>query len=85
MLFLLDNGAHSIKFGHDHEPMYFILFFFPKNKKIIPHSLSVVPNAVVRSKGDKQTYYGHEIPFCQDKSSLHYRLPFEKVQYTSET
>ena len=33
MLFLLDNGAHSIKFGHDHEPMYFILFFFPQKQK----------------------------------------------------
>jgi len=30
MLFLLDNGAHSIKFGHDHEPTYF--FLFSKNK-----------------------------------------------------
>ena len=31
MLFLLDNGAHSIKVGHDHEPRYFP--FFSKNKK----------------------------------------------------
>jgi len=25
MLFLLDNGAHSIKVGHDHEPRFFFL------------------------------------------------------------
>lgn len=35
-------------------------------------------NAIVRSKGDKQTYYGHEIPHCRDRSTLHSRLPFEK-------
>lgn len=36
-------------------------------------------NAIVRSKGDKTTYVGHEVENCQDFSSLHYRLPFEKV------
>ena len=25
------------------------------------------------------TYFGHEIERCRDYSSLHYRLPFEKV------
>lgn len=39
----------------------------------------VISNAVVRSKGDKATYVGHEINRCKDFSSLHYRLPFEKV------
>src|SRR5215472_2304111 len=39
-----------------------------------------IPNAVVRSKGDKRTYFGHEIEHCVDYSSLHYRLPFEKVR-----
>jgi len=39
----------------------------------------VISNAVVRSKGDKATYVGHEISRCKDFSSLHYRLPFEKV------
>ena len=95
MLFLLDNGAHSIKLGHDHEPRYFILFrlFLQKQKtnkqtkspthrtRTRPaHTSSVFQNAVVRSKGDKQSYYGHEIPLCRDRSSLHYRLPCEKVQ-----
>ena len=41
-------------------------------------------NAVVRSRGDKQTYYGHEIPLCRDRSTLHYRLPLEKVQYPED-
>lgn len=39
----------------------------------------VIPNAIVRSKGDKSTYVGHEIEGCRDFSSLHFRLPFEKV------
>ena len=39
----------------------------------------IIPNAVVRSKGDKMTYFGHELERCRDYSSLHYRLPFEKV------
>ncbi|KAK7462277.1 Actin-related protein 6 [Stygiomarasmius scandens] len=38
----------------------------------------IIPNAIVKSKGDKATYFGHEIEKCKDYSSLHYRLPFEK-------
>uniref|UniRef100_A0A0W0GCX3 Actin-like protein ARP6 n=1 Tax=Moniliophthora roreri TaxID=221103 RepID=A0A0W0GCX3_MONRR len=38
----------------------------------------LVPNAIIRSKGDKATYFGHEIEKCRDYSSLHYRLPLEK-------
>uniref|UniRef100_A0A8H7XR10 Actin-like protein ARP6 n=1 Tax=Psilocybe cubensis TaxID=181762 RepID=A0A8H7XR10_PSICU len=38
----------------------------------------IISNAVVRSKGDKMSYFGHEIARCEDYSSLHYRLPFEK-------
>lgn len=26
------------------------------------------------------TYFGHEVERCRDYSSLHYRLPFEKVR-----
>jgi actin-related protein 6 len=37
----------------------------------------------VRSKGDKKTYFGHEIAQCKDYSTLHFRLPFEKVGYSS--
>jgi hypothetical protein len=63
-----------------------VCFFKIKSKSHThgqPHSFSVFQNAIVRSKGDKQTYYGHEIPLCTDRSSLHYRLPCEKVEYAS--
>ncbi|KAF8157920.1 actin-related protein Arp6 [Crassisporium funariophilum] len=59
---LLDNGASTIKVGIAEED--------PEPR--------IVPNAVVRSKGDKMTYFGHEMAKCKDYSSLHYRLPFEK-------
>jgi actin-related protein 6 len=39
----------------------------------------IIPNTIVRSKGDKKTYFGHEIAQCKDYSTLHFRLPFEKV------
>ncbi|OJA12187.1 hypothetical protein AZE42_03943, partial [Rhizopogon vesiculosus] len=38
----------------------------------------LIPNAIVRSKGDKTTYFGHQLQRCRDYSALHYRLPFEK-------
>ncbi|KAF9564145.1 actin-domain-containing protein [Agrocybe pediades] len=59
---ILDTGASTVKAG------------------LVGRDLTpkIVPNAVVRSKGDKMTYFGHEIEQCQDYSSLHYRLPFEK-------
>ena len=44
-----------------------------------------IPNAIVRSKGDKKTYFGHQLQQCQDHSALHYRLPFEKVRYQITT
>ncbi|KAF9481127.1 actin-related protein Arp6 [Pholiota conissans] len=59
---ILDNGASAIKTG--------ILHKNPDPK--------IITNAIVRSKGDKKTYFGHEIAQCRDYSSLHYRLPFEK-------
>ena len=40
---------------------------------------TLITNAVVRSKGDRQTYCGHEIARCRDYAALHFRLPFEKV------
>lgn len=40
----------------------------------------IITNAIVRSKGDKATYYGQELDNCADFSTLHYRLPFEKVR-----
>lgn len=39
----------------------------------------IIPNAVVRSKGDNSTYIGHELVKCRDFTSLRFRLPFEKV------
>ena len=90
MFFLLDNGAHSIKLGHDHEPRYppfvfLVLQESVKNHTLQSHPSSVFQNAIIRSKGDKQTYYGHEIPLCRDRSSLHYRLPCEKVKHALKT
>ncbi|KJA23273.1 hypothetical protein HYPSUDRAFT_138004 [Hypholoma sublateritium FD-334 SS-4] len=41
-------------------------------------SPTLITNAVVRSKGDRQTYCGHEIARCRDYAALHFRLPFEK-------
>ncbi|KAF8193221.1 actin-like protein ARP6 [Mycena galopus ATCC 62051] len=61
---VFDNGASTIKTG------------------VLNHSSAddprVVANAVVRSKGDKMTYIGHELDRCKDYSSLSYRLPLEK-------
>ncbi|KAF8125744.1 actin-related protein Arp6 [Boletus edulis] len=59
---VLDNGGSTIKAG------------VVGNDETV----RIIPNAVVRSKGDKTTYIGHEIARCSDFSSLHYRLPFEK-------
>ncbi|KAF9527514.1 actin-domain-containing protein [Crepidotus variabilis] len=61
-LIILDNGAHTAKVGVLH-----------KHEEPL-----IVQNAVARSKGDKRTYFGHEIALCRDYSSLNYRLPFEK-------
>ncbi|KAN0074661.1 Actin family [Tylopilus felleus] len=59
---VLDNGGSTIKAGVVGSD----------------ETVRIIPNAVVRSKGDKTTYIGHEIARCRDFSSLHYRLPFEK-------
>jgi len=63
---VLDNGASTIKVGRS-------------GVKGGSNELRIMPNAVVRSKGDKMTYFGHELARCKDYSALHYRLPFEKV------
>jgi hypothetical protein len=36
---------------------------------------------VVRSKGDKATYIGHELERCRDFASLKYRMPIEKASF----
>ncbi|KAL1688060.1 actin-domain-containing protein [Schizophyllum commune] len=63
---ILDNGGSTVKAGvvgvHS-EPLT---------------APRIVPNAVIRSKGDKETYVGHEYARCSDFSSLHFRLPVEK-------
>lgn len=61
---VLDNGASTIKAG-----------IVDEHVGLAPR---IISNAVVRSKGDKMTYFGHETEKCKDYSSLHYRLPFEK-------
>ncbi|KAF9026474.1 actin-domain-containing protein [Hymenopellis radicata] len=45
-----------------------------------PMPMRIVPNAIIRSKGDKTVYFGHEFTTdrCRDFASLSYRLPFEK-------
>ncbi|KAH9168756.1 actin-domain-containing protein [Lactarius sanguifluus] len=59
---VLDNGASSIKVG----------------VTTSPKDVRTISNAIVRSKGDKTTYFGHEFDACKDFSSLHFRLPFER-------
>ena len=62
-IIVLDNGGATVKCG-----------IIGSNDPC-----RIIPNAVVRSKGDKMTYFGHEIERCKDYSALHYRLPIEKV------
>ncbi|KAJ7093825.1 actin-related protein Arp6 [Mycena belliarum] len=61
---VFDNGGSTIKAG------------------IVAESSTdearIITNAVVRSKGDKMTYVGHELDGCKDYSALNYRLPLEK-------
>ncbi|KAI0057804.1 actin-related protein Arp6 [Artomyces pyxidatus] len=59
---VLDNGASTIKLGVSNAGK----------------DVRVIPNAIIRSKGDKTTYFGEEFEACRDFSSLNYRLPFEK-------
>ncbi|KAH7915450.1 actin-related protein Arp6 [Hygrophoropsis aurantiaca] len=65
---VLDNGASTIKAG----------IINNERDEDIQDKVRIIPNAVVRSKGDKSTYIGHEMERCRDYSALHYRLPFEK-------
>ena len=60
---VLDNGAATLKVGLAGDNA----------------DPTLITNAVVRSKGDRQTYCGHEIARCRDYAALHFRLPFEKV------
>ncbi|KAJ7197930.1 actin-related protein Arp6 [Mycena pura] len=64
VVLVLDNGGSTVKAGILGQPS-------SENPRIIP-------NAVVRSKGDKATYVGHEMERCKDYSSLGYRIPIEK-------
>ncbi|KAF9026471.1 actin-related protein Arp6 [Hymenopellis radicata] len=64
---VLDNGASTVKcraVSAHGEPL----------------PMRIVPNAIIRSKGDKTIYFGHEFTTerCRDFASLSYRLPFEK-------
>ena len=72
---VLDNGAATIKVGIANQ----------LTEQGSSKGPRIIPNAVVRSKGDKLTYFGHELARCRDYSSLHYRLPFEKVRRTTAT
>lgn len=61
---ILDNGGSTIKVG--------------LVNGIYENAPRIISNAVIRSKGDKATYIGHEFDECDDLASLHYRLPIEK-------
>lgn len=63
---VLDNGGSTIKAG------------IVRTDLGVDDEVRLIPNAVVRSKGDKATFVGHEIGRCKDYTTLHYRLPFEK-------
>ncbi|KZV77066.1 actin-like protein ARP6 [Peniophora sp. CONT] len=64
---VLDNGAHNIKVGLANPPA-----------GVSTQEATVFPNAVIRSKGDKTTYYGPDFANCKDTASLNFRLPLEK-------
>jgi len=81
-IIVLDNGASAVKAGlagttDDH--LRFCSLPLRLSSVFIHGLARIVPNTVIRSKGDKATYFGHEFESCRDYSSLHYRLPFEKV------
>ncbi|KAJ7646286.1 actin-related protein Arp6 [Mycena polygramma] len=64
VILVLDNGGSTVKTGIVGQPS--------------SDDPWIIANAVVRSKGDKMTYVGHELDRCRDYSSLGYRLPLEK-------
>lgn len=82
---IVDNGGSALKLGvagkNEVNARYVTLdnCINPFQSLWINRACRIVPNAVVRSKGDRTTYFGNEIERCRDFSSLHYRLPFEKV------
>ena len=91
---VLDNGASTIKANVIEEsassfeqPRYAFRcsfatyansFGWPLKYNVCSHR--IITNAIVSSKGDKKLYCGHEFAGCRDHSSLHFRLPFEKVR-----
>lgn len=78
---VVDNGASTIKAGiaiADEEPRYVLQIYITVGDHA-DQMARLITNALVRSKGDKTTYFGHEFERCKDYSSLHFRLPFEKV------
>lgn len=81
---VVDNGAATIKLGVVHGKAKvvprFVRSVYAARTMLITFD-RIVQNAIVRSKGDKTTYIGQEIGSCRDFSSLHYRLPFEKVRW----
>ncbi|KAJ2917005.1 hypothetical protein MD484_g3425, partial [Candolleomyces efflorescens] len=66
-IIVLDNGGSTIKAG-----------LVGNRRKEVEPSSRIIQNAVIRSKGDKASYIGHEFEACKDFASLHYRLPIEK-------
>ncbi|KAI8331448.1 actin family [Choanephora cucurbitarum] len=65
--FILDNGAYTMKAGM-------------AQANGVP---KLVPNAIVRGKGEKRHFVGDQLDTCTDFSSLYYRLPFERGLLTN--
>ncbi|KAI0029849.1 actin-related protein Arp6 [Vararia minispora EC-137] len=69
---VLENGASKIKVG-----------VVNASTSVASQDLQrVFPNAIIKSKGDKRTFYGADFEECKDCSGLNYRLPFEKGYLT---
>ena len=79
---IVDNGGATLKLGvlglNASNPRYVEASRATSSLMLVKRH-RIISNAIVRSKGDKATYFGPEIEKCVDFSSLHYRLPFEKV------
>ena len=80
---VLDNGASTIKTGIviDEEGVADPrCVSSSKRCNVLTVSWHrIVTNAIVRPKGDKKEFFGHEFDGCRNRASLHYRTPFERV------
>ena len=79
-IFILDNGAYSIKAGWAHQQDIKLVYTL-RLKAILIVSCRTFPNGIFRSKQDKKTYTADQLDLlCEDFSGLVYKLPFERVR-----